>query len=31
MQQNIIVGNSLSFSELIKKIKDLQSRINGSV
>lgn len=31
MQQNMIVGNSLSFSELIEKIKDLQNRINGNI
>ena len=31
MQQNMIVGDSLSFSELIEKIKALQNRINGNM
>ena len=30
MQQNMIVGDSLSFSELIEKIKALQNKINGN-
>lgn len=30
MQQNMIVGNSLSFSGLIERIKDLQNKINGN-
>ena len=30
MQQNMIVGDSLSFSKLIEKIKVLQNKINGN-